>query len=128
MIKDNVHFKTSESGFDQIELVGTYELGTSLLISEVEWRQNRAQIEPEAKQLITENLRRVITADMLDIPFLKLLYKNDALLYLVVDTLDRRAYDMRMNMIPGVLGKERYEELKMLELLIYDLRTFKETE
>ena len=128
MIKDNIHFTTIESGFDQIELVGTYEVSTSLLIREAMWRSGGKEIMNEAKELITDQLRKFIVADMLDVPFLKLLYKSDAVKNVVIDALDRRAHDMRMNMEPGILDKPKYEELKILELIIYDLRTLNEKE
>ena len=122
MIKDNVSFTTMESGFDQIELIGTYELNTSLLIREAMWRSGGKEIIDEAKELITEQLRKVIVADMLDVPFLKLLYKNDAMKHIVIDALDRRSWDIR-NHIVEKSPKKDYEEMHILEEIIYKLRT-----
>lgn len=124
MIKDNIHFTTIESRFDQIELIGTYELSSSLLIKDIMWRQGGKRVADEAKDMISDQLRKVITADMMDVPFLRYLYKDDAMKEIVIEALDRRAFDMRTNIVPKSPKKD-YEIVKALEHIIYTLRTNK---
>jgi len=121
MIKDNMVFTQAERPLNRTEIIGTYGVEASLFISDMELDSGGLQMREEVKEILTDQCRKVITADVLDVPFLKLLYKNDAMKQLVIDALDIRAFDLRNRIVPKSDGKE-YEDVKMLDELIYKLR------
>ena len=125
MFIDNTNFTTKESNFHNIELIGTYSASASLLIKDTFWREGGEELMKEAKELISDQLRKTITADMYDVPFLKLLYRNDSAKEVIIEALNRQAWNIRNN-IHVKTQKKEMEELKLLEDVIYQLRTHNE--
>ena len=62
------------------------------------------------------------TADMLDVPYLKALYKDNVLRYMIADILEEYIME-RKSILSGKLSREQIEKLKMLDKIVYELRT-----
>ena len=128
MIQDNITFLEDRSSRGQVEVIGTYEISESILVKEEMLREVGSDIKKEIKSRLTEGLHCTITADALDVPFVKKLYKGERLKDIVIDALARREMDLRMNLAARQLEKSDYEEVNFLGELIYQLRTMKDSE
>ena len=120
MIEDNIQFTQKEIFDKRIEITGTYSIKASLNIDK-ETSKN-AGVRDEVRSSIGENIRRVITADVLDQGYTQVFLNSDNLRELVVDVLELFANEMRMRR--SEMSDADTERYKMLRGLIYKVRTY----
>jgi len=117
MLSEKLEFEVDEKyGFDTVELRARYDISVSAVMGALSWKQQDERQTAKVKSHLTEQLRKVITADMLDEPYLRYLHTYTRIINILANAIEREAFKFKHQ-------GDNDEVKDMLYKIAYDLRT-----